>query len=257
MTALWIALASIGGLILLVILLILIGTAKVRIRLEGKPNVTVSVLGIRFTLLSDKEKEGANKDLSRCRAPGRALKKELRRQRKAAAKAEKKKRKAAAKAAEKAARKKEKKALAKTVPQPNLKENIDMILALLKKLYEVTKGRVRVRVKRLLISVGTDDAAKTAVLYGATVASVASIIGFIDQKFTRIRRRSGEMQVRADYLSGKTHAEIDIICSIRLYRALVIGVKMLLTWRRERATALEKAATRAELADEATESKKK
>lgn len=257
MHPLLIVLLCIGGLILLLLLLLLLGVAKVRITCTKKPRVVVSVLGIRYTVLSDKDPEEAKTDLSRCRNPKRALKREERRQKRLAAKAEKKKRRAAEKAAEKARKKKQKKALAATRPSPNLKENLDMILALLKKLYEVTRGRMHVRVKRLLISVGTEDAAKTAVLYGATVASVASIIGFIDQKFTRIRRRSGEMQVRADYLSGKTHAEIDIICSIRLFRALVIGVTMLLAWKRERATALEKAATRAELAAEATESVKK
>lgn len=250
MHPLLIVLICIGGLFLLIALLLLFGSARVRITCTKKPRVVVRVLGIPFTILSDQDPEEAKNDLSRCRNPKRALKRELRRQKKLAAKAEKKKRKAAMKAAEKAKKKKEKKARAKAVPSPNLKENLDMILALLKKLYKVTEGKVKIRVKRLKIAVATDDAAKTAILYGTVVASVASIIGFIDRKFTRVRRRSGDMQVYTDYLSTRSRAEIDIICSIRLYRAAFIGISMLLAWKHERSLALEKARVRIEEAEE-------
>lgn len=251
MHPLLIVLISIGALLLLLLLLLLFGTARVRLTYTGKkPRVVVSVLGIRFTILSDKDPDEAKTDLSRCRNPKRVLKRELKRQKKLAAKAEKKKRKAAQKAAEKAKKKREKKALAATQPAPNLNENLNMILALLKKLYALTHGKMKVRVKRLMISVATDDAAKTAILYGTVVASVSAIIEFIDRKFTRIHRRSGEMQVRADYLSEKTKAEIDIVCSIRLYRAFHIAISMLLAWRTERSVAVKKARARVEAAIE-------
>ena len=252
MHPLLIVLISIGGLLLLLLLLLFLGTARVRLTYTGKkPRVVVSVLGIRFTLLSDQDPDEAKTDLSRCRNPKQALQRELRRQKRLAAKAEKKKRRAAQRAAEKAKKKREKKALAATQPSPNLKENLDMILALLKKLYVLTHGKMKIRVKHLMISVATDDAAKTAILYGSVVASVAAIIEFIDRKFTRVRRRSGEMQVYADYLSEKSKAEIDIICSIRLYRALIIGVSMLLAWKNERAAAVKKARERVETTAEA------
>jgi len=249
MHPLLIVLLAIGGLILLLLLLLLFGSASVRLTCTTKkPRVVVSVLGIRFTVLSDRDPDEATTDLSQCRNPKRVLARELRRQKKLAAKAEEKKRRAALKAAEKAKKKKEKKALAATRPSPNLKENLDMVLALLKKLYAVTRGKMKVRVKQLLVSVATGDAAKTAILYGSVVASVAAIIEFIERKFTRIHRRSGEMQVSADYLSSKSHVEIDIICSIRLYRAAFIGISMLLAWKRERNAALKKARVRTEKA---------
>lgn len=243
MHPLLIVLLCIGGLILLLLLLLFFGVAKVRLTCTKKPRVVISILGIRRTVLSDKDPKDTKKELSTCRDPEAALRREMRRQKRLAAKEEKKRRRAAEKAAQKAQKKK----AGATRPAPNLKENLDMILAVLKKLYQLTRGKMKVRVKRLVISVGTEDAAKTAMLYGATVASVAAIIEFIERKFTRIRRRPGEMQVRADYVSGKTKAEIDIICSIPLYRALIIGVTMLQTWKRERELAFEKAYTRAEL----------
>ncbi len=244
MHPLLIVLICIGGFLALLALLIILGSAKVRITYRKKPRVVVSVLGIPFTVVSDKDPEGAKIDLSRCRNPRAALRREMRRQKRLAAKAEKKRRKAALKAAEKAKRKKEKKAQAASVPSPNLKENLDMILALLKRLYAATRGRIGIRVKHLSVSVGTDDAAKTAILYGVAVSGIAAIIEFIERSFTRVKREKGDMQVGVDYTSGKTRAEIDIICSIRFYRALGIGIKMLLAWKRERGTALRRARER-------------
>ena len=50
MQALWITLGALAGLLLLVVLLLLVGKARIRIICEKKPKVTASVLGIRFTL---------------------------------------------------------------------------------------------------------------------------------------------------------------------------------------------------------------
>ena len=242
MHPLLIVLICIGCVLALIALLILFGSAKVRITYRKKPRVVVKVLGIPFTVLSDKDPEGAKTDLSRCHNPKAVLRRELRRQKRLAAKAEKKRKKAALKAAEKAKQKKEKKARASF--SPNLKENLDMILALLKRLYAVTRGRIGIRVKHLSVSVGTEDAAKTAILYGVAVSGISAIIEFIERSFTRVKRDKGDMRVDVDYTSGKTRAEIDIICSIRLYQALGIGIKMLFAWKRERGIALRRARER-------------
>ena len=246
MTALWIALAAILVLNILVALILLLGNAKIHITCIQKPKVIASVLGIRFTLVSDKEPKKAEKDLSRCRNPERALKKELRRQRKEAKKAEKKRKKAAEKAAIKAQKKKQKKALAATQPTPNLKENLTMITELVKKLYTVTRGKIKIHVKKMDISVATEDAAKTAILYGVILQSASYLLQWIDQHFTHIRREAGDMQIRANYLETKTRAEIDIICSIRLFRVLGIGLKMLSSYRKEKNIAMKKAKKRFE-----------
>ena len=256
MNALWITLASIAGFLLLIVLLLIFGCAKIRITYTSKPRVVASVLGIRFTLVSDKEKkQEAQKDLSRCRNPQRALQKELRCQRKLEKKALKKKQKAREKAARKAERKKQHKALAATTPSPNLVENLSMITSLIKKLYKVTRGRIGIHVKKMHLSVATGDAAQTAILYGAVVQASAYLLQWIETHFTHIRREAGDMQVRADYLNTKTHVEIDIICSIGLMRAIRIGLSMLSAYRSEKAVALKKAKKRIAAENAAKESR--
>lgn len=240
MHPLLIVLTVLGGLLLLLLLLLLLGHARVRIRCPGKAlRVTLSVCGIPFTLLSDAEKEIPDpKDLEH---PEALLRRERRRQRRAEKRAEKKRLRAKEKAAKRAEQKRTQR---NDQPSPNLKEKLEMILALLQLLYRETGGKLRLRVRRLHLWVGTDDAAKTAILYGAVLQSATYLLQWIDTHLLRIDRRDGAMTVEPDFVSGKCHADIDLTCSIRLYTALVIGVRMLLAFQREKATAMRKAILR-------------
>ena len=247
MQALWITLGAIAGLLLLVVLLLLVGKARIRIVCVQKPKVIASVLGIRFTLISDEKKEkDATRDLSRCRNPRRALKKEWRRQRKAAKKALKKKEKAQKKALQK---KKQKKAAANQ-PTPNVIENLTMITNLIKRLYELTKGKVRIRVKAMHLMIATGDAAKTAFTYGLAVQMTAGLMQFIQEHFAEIERKPGAMSVRADYLAQASHVDIDVSFSMRLTTALRIGLQMLSAYQAEKAEAKKKAKQRREQAND-------
>ena len=237
-----IVLTVVIGLILLNAAILLFGRAKIRIICREKVKVVASVLGIRFTLISDKDKKDrAKKDLSRCHNPDRVLKKEMRRRRRLAKIARKKKRKAAKRAAQHKKKKQEKKALQVS---PNLAENLSMITALIKRLYAVTRGKLDIHIRKLQIRVGTDDAAKTAILYGAILQSAAYLLQWIDTHFAHIRRKAGDMSVEADYLSDKCHAEIDITCSLYLSQILSLAIKMLFAYRNEKARADQKAAAR-------------
>lgn len=246
MKLLWIILAVLAGLILLVAALLIFGKAKLRIICREKVKLVAYVFGIRFTLISSEKKKPKEKNLSRCHNPDRVLKKELRRRRKAAMQALKKREKAAKKAAKKALKKKQKQEQAAQVPAPNLKENLEMVAVLLKKLHRATKGKVDIHVRKMKISVGTDDAAKTAILYGAVVQSAAYLLQWIDHSFAEIRRNPGDMEITPDYVSGKCHADIDITCSLYLSQILGIAVRMLSAYRTARAVALKKAKLRTE-----------
>ena len=109
-----------------------------------------------------------------------------------------------------------------------------MVAALLKKLHRVTKGKPEIHIRKLKIAVGTDDAAKTAILYGATVQSVSCILQWLQTHFIPIRRRPGAMTIDADFVSGKTSADIDLCCSIKFRRAIVMAVRMLMAFLKEK-----------------------
>ncbi len=239
MQALWITLSAIGGLLLLCIAAIFFGSVKLRITCLEKPKITASFLGIRVTLLSDKKERPATKDLSTCHNPNRALKKELARQRKEAERARRKREKIAKR---KAMHKAEKQMTEQATP--NILENLEMIRSLLKKLYKKTRGKIKIRIQKLLISIGTEDAAKTALTYGIVLQSTAILLQWIQDNFTELHRKPGSVQIQADYLSGKSHAEIDMICSVRVFRALKIAYGMLTAYKAEKSKAIKKAKKR-------------
>ncbi len=235
MNPLMITLLAIVAFIALIFLLLLFGVAKIHVMLNGEVKVVASVFGIRFTLLPGKKK-ARKQELVECRSPEKALKKERKILAKQKKEEQKKRRKAKKKKADRGS--------TAAAIQTNLPEKLDMVSALLKELYAQTNGKIRIRVKALHISVGTDDAAKTALLYGVVLQSVSCLVGWIDTSFNRLRHRDGEMSVTADYLSGKCHANIDIVCGISLLRGVIILLRMLSAKEKQERIALKKARKR-------------
>lgn len=241
MNILLIILGVILGIILLLLLAILFGKAKVRVICQGSVRVIASVLGIQFTLYPDKEeKENKRaKKLQHCSDPEKILKKELRKQERAARKAREKKLKAKAKHLQKKNRK-----AAAGQPDPNVIENLQMVFALIKRFYTLTKGNIRIRVSKMHVSVATDDVAKTAVLYGTVVQSAAYLLQWIETHFNHIEREDGDMTITPDYLSETTTSDIDIAFSIGLRKALKIALGMLASYKIEKRKAYKKARLR-------------
>jgi len=218
-TTLWIVLSIIAAIIALVVLLLVFGRVKIRILCREKVKVTISVLGIRLIHLNDEKKKKKTKALTQCRHPDRVLKRELRKRKKAARAARKKREKAR----RKALKKKQKQGQATPAKTPTLKENISTIFQLLKKILKLSQGKLALRVRRLKISVGSDDAAKTAILYGAISQSAAYLLEWVEHNFSKVRY-SEPIEVIPDYLSSRSHAEIDLICSFHI----IVGIRMLI-----------------------------
>ena len=241
MNILWIILGVVLGIFLLLLLALLFGKAKIRIVCQGSVRVVASILGIRFTLYPEKEeKENKRaKKVLRCSNPDRILKKELRKQQRAARKARRKKLKAKAKLLQKRSRK----AVAQQ-PDPNLIENLQMVFALVKRFYALTRGNVRIRVSKMHISVATDDVAKTAVVYGTVVQSAAYLLQWIETHFNHIEREDGDMTITPDYLSETTTSDIDISFSIGVSKAIKIALGMLASYKIEKRKAYQKAKKR-------------
>jgi hypothetical protein len=235
----------------LLVLILLFGSAKVRIISRESLTVILYICGIPITLVSEKKKEKKKKretptEFSECHNPDAVLKKEKKKLLAAKKKEEKKKRKAEAKAAKKDKHKSEHtpKPKAPPAPKPNIKENLSMITALLKKLYAVTNGKFRLRVYRMHILIGTDDAAKTAILYGSVLQSATYLFQWLQTHFIPIRRKKGSMRIEPDFVNGKISADIDLCCSIKFRRAIAIGVKMLLAFLTEKKKVDQKVALR-------------
>ncbi len=235
MTWIWILLAVLAVLLTLLILSVIAGKASLRITLQKRLRVVLYVLGVPITLVSDKTKK---QELKPCKNPRRALRREL----KAAQKAEKQAAKKRENARLRALKKQKKKQ--SNAPSPNLFENISMITALVKKAYKLTRGKPEIHVRKMRLSVATEDAATTAYLYAGVLEAMTFLCQWIESKFTHIRRNEGAMQVTADFGAVKTTAEIDISFKIHFSHALSIAHGMRKAYRQEKKAAISKARAR-------------
>ena len=252
MIALWIILA----LLALLLIVLLFGTIKLRITYKEGVRLKVGLWIPFFTVISPKpKKEKKPKKLEKCKNPEKVLRRELKRQERKAARAARKKARLAEqkrKRALKRASKKQKKKLrreqeaqrGKTPPKPNVAENLEMILTLLKKLYAVTRGKFKLRLRRMYIAVGTGDAAKTAIQYGIIVQSVSYILNFLNAYLTPMKKKDGEVEVYPDYTASKTKVDVDIVCSVKIRSLIAIGANMSLAFLSARSKALKKALLR-------------
>lgn len=107
---------------------------------------------------------------------------------------------------------------------------IDRIARLIGRITDRLKDTLTLRARRVIVTVSTDDAAKTALLYGAVSAALAGLIELLDRSVARVKTRGrDEINVHADFVGGKTTADVDIILSARVFGILRILFTILIS----------------------------
>ena len=243
MTALITILIILGALLITAVLLLFVGNASIRIITEKELRVLISVCGIQFTIYPDRKNARKKpRNLAKCHNPDAILQRELRRQQRAHKKAARKK----LRSIKRAAKRSEKKiGIPKQYcPVPNLKENLEMVLALAKKLYRKTRGKVKIKINKLHIRVATNDAAHTAIFYGVVLQLISYIIGFIETKYTAVQRKDDDLVVEADYTTSECSANIDLVLSAKIWRAIIVIIEMVDAYDAEKKKTYRKAALR-------------
>ncbi len=232
-----------GVILVAAVLILLVGNAKIRIVSQDQLRAFITICGIRYSVYPDKEDVPKKpRNLARCHNPEAVLRRELKRRQRIAAKAARKK----IRAAKRSAKRTEKKVGVppKYCPVPNLKENLEMILELAKKLVKTTRGKVKIKLKKLHIRVATDDAAQTALLYGVVIQLISYLFGFVEENYASIQRHDGDLVVEPDYNNSECSADIDLVFQAKLWRAILIVVEMENARDLEKKRAYRKAALR-------------
>ncbi len=120
----------------------------------------------------------------------------------------------------KADKRKKEKTKPKKESKKSLKETINLVCALLKVAVGRFAKHLRIRVAKLHVSVATGDAASTAVAYGAIVQSASYLAALLDRANKLDAPAKADVMICADYLSEKTHADVEIGFSLRLWQML-------------------------------------
>lgn len=103
-----------------------------------------------------------------------------------------------------------------------LLENLELIKELLTVIISGVWGNVKIKASKMLITVATDDAAKTAMLFPAVNAAVLGIVTYLDNQSKLVGLDKSNIAVRADFTAQKFTADIEFIFSLRLWQILKI-----------------------------------
>ena len=194
-------------LILLVLLLFL----KVRLCLiyEDDFSVKVKVLIFNIPLFPQKKKKTKTRAYSK-----KALQKKQDRLNK---KAEKKKKKQKPEPPADPAEEKSK--------SEKLKDILGLIKMVLENVMSPFGRYLKVEIIKMHITVGNDDPAKTAVMYGGICQAASYVIELLSNLTNVDVKRKNSIDIRPDFFEGKTTAKINITLGLRVWHALSLAIK--------------------------------
>lgn len=182
-------------------------------------SVKLKVLCFSFTLYPRREKPIRPRDYS-----VRALQKKKRREEARRAREEAKKAKAKTKQKMGEPKKKEEKQSSRDVVGI-----LTLIRDELKKTVPLFLNHLRIRIVSMRILVASEDPAKTGILYGAVCTAVSQLTEVLSH-ITHVRRARKSVWVSADFLPGKTSADVSLVFSIRVWQAVHVGLVAAMTY---------------------------
>lgn len=218
-----------------VVMLIFIGilALKATLKIEYRDEVMLSVKVLYFEIGILPKKKPKPLDPSKMtpkkyrRLLERERKKEQRRALKKKQRAEKKQKKAQNE------KRKSVQELAQAHKQPKKRSLLENI-SLIKEILAVVLGRfsrhLRIKLTRIRLVIGTDDAAKTAMIYGAAAAGVACITEMLDNVTNIEYTTDADVSVDADFLSERIDVDVKIEISLRVWHLLDIALRAIGTF---------------------------
>ena len=185
------------------ILLFVAAILPVSLCVKYKDEVTLSasVLSFKFFIYPKKKKKVKISDYS---------KKKLEKQKKKAIKNRLKKKSTPSKSQPKPAEKKE----------LSFSEKLELVYKLLKSAIGQAAKQVKIKTQKIVITIGSDDAAKTAMLYAAASNAVLLILTLLDNCKKLRGFKGSEVAVNADFTAQKCSADLEIIFSMRVWQLL-------------------------------------
>lgn len=124
-------------------------------------------------------------------------------------------------------------------PEKKEKQSIEDIVALVKLLIEIAKKvlektwrYIRIKIERYDITVGTDDAAKTALIYGGVSQATSYLFTLLDETAHFRVKRKAPVNVGVDFLATETKASVQMDFCLRLWHILSIGLGAGITYLR-------------------------
>lgn len=129
----------------------------------------------------------------------------------------------------KKAKKKKKEKPKKDKPKTPFTEQLRFFYDIAVAVYKHFGKKVRIDRYVLKVSVGTDDAAQTAILYGAISGVMANLTALI-LKFNHKKNARIYSECKPDFLSESMDIYVDIGASVMLWNIVITGICVLFIW---------------------------
>ena len=225
---------------IIALIVLLFVRAKVTIEINEIFSLWISFLGMKFKLLPKKPKKYNIRDYT----PKKIAKRDAIAAKKAAKKAEAD----AKKKAEKAAKKRKKKALKNKMTAkekrearaeqrsklPHVSDIFDLFLEVIQLLTSNFAKKFHFHVIRIRVKVGSEDAAKTALLTSAISIALEPLMIFIDRNSNLHGLKNADIDISPDYLSEEISYDVKLAFSMSLgsliYVLLRAGIPGIVGW---------------------------
>ena len=202
MTALYI----IGGILLLILLLLML-PAGIRIKYDKEFLLYVCVGPVKIRVIPAREKKIKVSDYTKKKLE----RQRLRQQKKDAKKAKKKK------AGSTSQKERNDSVLVSRLKDPGTAPDmIEELYDMLTLVSDKFAKRLTVKFFYLQAAIGSDNAAKTAVLYGGACSAAGCISAFLDQHMDLKKRDKASIEITPDFLSEKSVFSADISMTVRI-----------------------------------------
>ena len=176
---------------------------KLYLKFDGTTHIRAGIGPVVFTLLPQKKKKIRLRDYTYER-----YKKNLEKKRKA----------------EELKKKADEAAKDKTETPEEKLFTLSSLLSFAAEQFPKAVSKLKIGVKKLIVKVGGNDAAKIALDYGKLEAAVSLLMELLDNKTRLSKIKEGTVLVYADFLAEKTTVELDI--SVKISGFSIVGLAL-------------------------------
>ena len=109
-------------------------------------------------------------------------------------------------------------------------QKLNSIKNILAILLDTFRKHLHIKMAKIHIRVATNDAAKTALLYGAISTAVACLLDVIESITNLDRLKKSSVCVEPDFLSSKTDVKLNIVLKISIFGIIKVFMKSFLKY---------------------------
>lgn len=114
---------------------------------------------------------------------------------------------------------------AKPAKAEKIKDVLDIVKIVLENVMSPFGKYLKVEIIKLYVRIGTDDAARTALVYGLVSQTASYIIGLLSHLTNVDIKKKNSINISPDFLSETSEAAINITLGLRGWHALVLATK--------------------------------